>query len=101
MKYKLIPTILLIFLLLSLGLIQGCHKEPSYKDLNGNIIHLSDFHSQWLLINYWAYWCKPCFQEIPELNAFSQKEHIPILGVSYDQGSDEDLKKWVTQLGIQ
>lgn len=28
---------------------------------------------QWLLVNYWAEWCKPCLEEIPELGAFAGK----------------------------
>jgi thiol-disulfide isomerase/thioredoxin len=97
MKTKRSFVFLCVFVLSFLG----CHQESRYTDLNGHTIRFSDFRNRWLLINYWAYWCEPCHQEIPELNAFSKKEHIALLGVSYDQASPAQLKKWATQLGIQ
>ena len=31
---------------------------------------------QWNVINYWAIWCKPCREEIPELNRLDQEADI-------------------------
>lgn len=36
------------------------------------------------LLNYWATWCKPCLEEMPELNEFSRTQDTPLLGVNYD-----------------
>lgn len=37
---------------------------------------------EWLFINYWAEWCKPCLEEIPELNAFAREHAARELDVS-------------------
>ena len=92
--------ILFLFILF----LTGCHQEKSYSDLNGKIIRLSDFRNKWIIINYWADWCKPCYEEVPELNAFNQKyamKNAVILGVNYDGASVEQLKQWVKKLGIE
>ena len=92
----------IILFLLSIYFIAACQQEPRYHDLNGRTIRLSDFHSKWLIINYWAPWCKPCFDEVAELNAFNQTStnNAVILGVRYDQASLPTLKQWVKKLGI-
>ena len=35
--------------------------------LNGTEVSLSQFHGQPVLINFWATWCVPCREEMPEL----------------------------------
>lgn len=82
-------------LLLSLILIfsvAACHKENNFysiqqpaTDISGQAIDFSSFKGKWVVINYWAGWCKPCLREIPELNRLA-KDHndIIVLGVSFD-----------------
>lgn len=36
------------------------------------------------LLNYWATWCKPCLEEMPELNDFAKSQTAPLLGLNYD-----------------
>ncbi len=43
---------------------------------SGEIVSFSKFEGQWLLINFWATWCAPCREEIPELNEFAHKNKI-------------------------
>ena len=38
-------------------------------DLAGNMLRLTDFHGQPVLINLWATWCPPCQREMPSLQA--------------------------------
>ena len=50
-----------IALVLLLG---ACGDKPE----TGGVPRLEDLRGQWVLVNYWAQWCKPCIEEIPELN---------------------------------
>lgn len=56
----------------------------------------------WTVINYWAKWCAPCREEIPELNAFSARhaDSVRVLGVNYDGLRDEALAADIQALQI-
>jgi thiol-disulfide isomerase/thioredoxin len=56
--------------------------------------------SQWNVINYWAIWCKPCREEIPELNQLNQIENVVVLGVNFDGKVGEALVSDADDLGI-
>lgn len=44
--------------------------DLALKDLTGNLVRLSDFAGQPVLINAWATWCPPCRAEMPLLNEY-------------------------------
>lgn len=47
--------------------------EISLTSLNGEIINLSDFKGQVVLVNIWASWCTPCKAEMPAIQAMYEK----------------------------
>ena len=56
----------------------------------------------WVLINYWATWCGPCRDEIPELNKLNA-EHadIDVFGANYDRLQGQELDDALAELDIQ
>ena len=62
---------------------------------------LEDLRGQWVVINYWAQWCKPCIEEIPQLNTLDREyAQVTVLGVNYDGASGEELEQQRQQLGV-
>ncbi|MDZ7782594.1 MAG: TlpA disulfide reductase family protein [Halioglobus sp.] len=62
---------------------------------------LTDLRGEWLLVNYWAQWCNPCIQEIPELNAFDKRHSdVSVVGVNFDGASGEELREQERRLGV-
>jgi peroxiredoxin len=62
-------------------------KDFSLKDMQSKKVSLSDFRGKVVLLNFFATWCPPCRQEIPELVKIYQqnkKKGLVILGVSLD-----------------
>ena len=65
------------------------------NDPEGNPVTLSSLRGQYLLVDFWASWCKPCRQGIPGLKELYAKYHdkgFEILGVS-DDSKEEAWKK--------
>lgn len=67
----------------------------SQADPNGNQITLSSFRGKWILLDFWASWCKPCRYENPTLvsayHRFKSK-NFNIVSVSLDSEKENWLK---------
>lgn len=56
---------------------------------------------QWVIVNYWAEWCRPCYEEIPELNELGEEPHVQVLGMNYDELQGEELNAVIRRMGIE
>jgi thiol-disulfide isomerase/thioredoxin len=69
-------------------------------DLDGRLHKLSDYRGKWVVVNYWATWCPPCLEEMPELERFhinhKEKDAI-VLGVNLQMIDTSELKEFVEQ----
>jgi thiol-disulfide isomerase/thioredoxin len=63
----------------------------SLNDPNGNPVSLSSFKGKYVMIDFWASWCKPCMIELPnviELYNVYKDKGFEIIGVSLDRERD-------------
>jgi len=77
---------------------------PDFKldDLTGRPLSLAGSHGKVILLNFWATWCGPCREEIPDLIALQKryKDRLQIIGISVDDDDPDVVKKVVDQTGI-
>ncbi len=64
-------------------------------------ISLSDYRGQWVLVNFWASWCKPCEEESPAIERFSREhaDEMAVLGVNSKDNS-VDAKAFIDEYGL-
>jgi len=70
----------------------------SLADLQGKEHKLSNEKGKWVIINYWATWCPPCVEEIPELvffhDALKTKDAI-VWGVNFEDVAESKVKRFL------
>jgi thiol-disulfide isomerase/thioredoxin len=65
--------------------------SQSLNDLSGKPQALSQWKGKPLLVNFWASWCAPCVQEMPELSALAAKDggkRFHVIGIGIDSPSN-------------
>jgi thiol-disulfide isomerase/thioredoxin len=71
--------------------------------LDGGTWRMVDHHGQVVLVNYWATWCGPCWEETPGLIRLSQElgpKGLAIVGVAIDEGGREKVEKFVDEFHV-
>jgi peroxiredoxin len=59
----------------------------SLLDLNGRTISLEQFKGKVVFLDFWAPWCIPCKQELPELDRLHKKfgkDGFEVIGISIE-----------------
>ncbi|MDH7512324.1 MAG: TlpA disulfide reductase family protein [Clostridiales bacterium] len=72
-------------------------------DLSGKKIALADYKGKVLFLNFWATWCPPCREEIPDfIEAYKENKDkgLEILGVSLDTKSKDFVIAFVEKYKI-
>jgi thiol-disulfide isomerase/thioredoxin len=72
------------------------------QDIDNRPVALADFRGQPLIVNFWARWCGPCREEIPELIALSQANQakgLKVIGIGLENNG-ENVKDFVKAYGM-
>lgn len=75
----------------------------SLEDMQGKMHRLADYRGKWVLVNYWATWCPPCLDEIPELVSLHNAHHdkdLLVIGIAIDSGSSKKVADFAQAHGI-
>jgi thiol-disulfide isomerase/thioredoxin len=56
------------------------------KDLQGNPVHISDYHGKVVILSFWASWCGPCMKELPVLAGVVKRvgpDQLQVIAVNF------------------
>ncbi len=102
--------VVMLSLIVPAILLYGCasisaqdQSAPDIKlqDIKGNAIQLSSFKGKVIILDFFATWCPPCRQEIPDFIALQEEykdKDFVMIGVSLTPL--DDVKPFTEKLGI-
>lgn len=87
------PSFMRLLCLATLLLSAGAASAESFvfKDMQGQQQRLQDYRGKWVLVNFWATWCPPCLEEIPDLITLHEahkNKDLVVIGVALDSTRD-------------
>jgi thiol-disulfide isomerase/thioredoxin len=93
-------SLLLPVLLFCSSPLCAAENGTRFTDIHGTSIDLDSYRGKWVVINYWATWCPPCLEEIPELILFYEAhkdDDAVVVGISMDEASVTTLSRFVDE----
>ena len=68
------------------------------QTLDGKTLHLADLKGKTVLLDFWAGWCTPCVEEIPNLvkikSAYGSDPNFTMIGISLDE-NEKELRRFI------
>ncbi len=99
---KIIVSFFIILSTLIYGKENAKAPEFSGKGIDGIVHTLEDYKGKVIFLNFWATWCPPCREEMPDIEKIykeygSNKKDVVILGVSNE--SKEKVENFLKEEG--
>lgn len=79
-------------------------EAPNFErpTMAGDTFRLSDQRGTIVVLNFWATWCGPCREEIPDFIKLQEEfaDDVQFVGISLDQGGFDAVRAYAEEMGI-
>lgn len=73
------------------------------ETLDGETVQLSDFRGKKVLLNFWATWCSPCREEIPDMQTYHEEEDegvILAVNLTETETNEEEVREFLEDFDV-
>ena len=76
--------------------------DVAMRTLGGRTLSTRDWRGKVALVNYWATWCGPCREEIPDLIELQARypDQLQVVGISTDEGDSAAVAAFARGMGM-
>lgn len=81
---------------------QVAAPDIQFIDLDDKVHKLSDFRGKTVIVNFWAIFCPPCIEELPDFNkaaAELDKYNAVIIALNVTEGKN-DIKDFIDKMNL-
>ena len=72
------------------------HPDLVVDTLDHGRFDLAEKRGGWVVVNFWATWCKPCLKEIPDFSAFdAARDDVQVIGLAYEEIEPEAMREFL------
>ncbi len=70
-------------------------------DTTGKVHRLADYKGKWVLVNFWATWCPPCQEEMPDLEKLHEtRKDLVVIGIAMEYRDPAYVKQFADDMFI-
>jgi thiol-disulfide isomerase/thioredoxin len=76
-------------------------QDFSVTDAKGKTHRLSDYRGKWVVVNFWATWCPPCLEEMPDLGALydvRRGRDLVVIGIAVEFQKPEEVLQFADNM---
>ncbi|RPF55888.1 TlpA disulfide reductase family protein [Aquisalibacillus elongatus] len=72
------------------------------KNIEGETVQLADFRGKKVFMNFWASWCDPCKDEMPDMQKLYEEysDEVVILAVNTSESNKKNAVNFVNEYGL-
>ncbi|MDO5666975.1 MAG: TlpA disulfide reductase family protein [Alcaligenaceae bacterium] len=69
------------------------------QNLGGTEVRISDYQDKIIVLNFWASWCPPCIEEMPDLEAINNDfKEVQVIGYGVD--SEHNIRRFLDKVPV-